>query len=203
MNRFLLPQWTTALIETAFNALVSRSPHIQPLLRKLDGAVLQLRLTQLNAQFFVVFSATRTDWLSDYEGEADCAVQLAPSALPHLADKSRLSELINNQSLIIQGNIEVLQHFSALLDGLEKNPAELLSPFIGDVAAQLSTDVAKNALDTFKQQFARNSRDVIENLTTERALLAHPLQLADFSDQVQQLAQQVSQLEQRIAKLRG
>lgn len=202
MNRFLLPQWTMALIETAFNALVSRSPHIQPLLRKLDGSVLQLTLAQPDARFFIVFSANRTDWLSEYEGEADCAVQLAPSALPHLADKSRLSDLINNKSLIIQGNIEVLQHFSALLDGLEKNPAELLSPFIGDVAAQLSTDVAKNAFGKFKQQLERNSRDWVDNLTTERALLVHPLQLADFSDQVQQLAQQVSQLEQRVAKLR-
>ncbi|VEI47346.1 Uncharacterized protein conserved in bacteria [Actinobacillus equuli] len=47
---------------------------------------------------------------------------------------------------MLNGDIQVLQHFTALLDELEKDPAELLSPFVGDVLAQTSTDFAKNYL---------------------------------------------------------
>ncbi|HHW7520587.1 SCP2 domain-containing protein [Mannheimia haemolytica] len=200
-QQLMLPQFTFGLIETAFNALLKRSPHIEPNLRKLSGKVLKIALTSPKIDFFVLFGENRTDWLGNYEGEADCSVQLAFETLPKLADKQKLTELINNKSLVLTGDIQVLQHFTALLEQLEKDPAELLSPFVGDVVAQTSTDFAKKVLGKVKAQFEQNNQHLVENLIQERPVLVHRLQAVHFYDQVEELAQQALKLEQKFSKL--
>lgn len=200
-QQLMLPQFTFGLIETAFNALLKRSPHIEPNLRKLSGKVLKIALTSPKIDFFVLFGENRTDWLGNYEGEADCSVQLAFETLPKLADKQKLTELINNKSLVLTGDIQVLQHFTALLEQLEKDPAELLSPFVGDVVAQTGTDFAKKVLGKIKAQFEQNNQHLVENLIQERPVLVHRLQAVHFYDQVEELAQQAVKLEQKFATL--
>ncbi|GAB1668514.1 ubiquinone biosynthesis protein UbiJ [Mannheimia haemolytica] len=197
-QQLMLPQFTFGLIETAFNALLKRSPHIEPNLRKLSGKVLKIALTSPKIDFFVLFSESRTDWLGNYEGEADWTVQLAFDTLPKLADKQKLTELINNKSLVLTGDIQVLQHFTALLEQLEKDPAELLSPFVGDVVAQTSTDLAKKLLGKVKAQFEQNNQHLVENLIQERPVLVHRLRAVHFYDQVEELAQQALKLEQKF-----
>lgn len=181
--------------------MLKRSPHIEPNLRKLNGKVLKIALTSPKIDFFLLFSEKRIDWLGNYEGEPDCSVQLAFETLPKLADKQKLTELINNKSLILHGDIQVLQHFTALLEQLEKDPAELLSPFIGDVLAQTSTDFAKKVAGKIKSQFELNNQHLVENLMQERPVLVHRLQAVHFYDQVAELAQQAVKLEQKFAKL--
>ncbi|VTU07047.1 Uncharacterized protein conserved in bacteria [Actinobacillus indolicus] len=201
LQQLMLPQFALGALETAFNHLIERSPQTSPMLRKLAGKILKIQLNQPNIILFVIFNENRTDWLANYEGEVDCVVSLDTTALPKLADKSKLSELINNKTLILTGDIQVLQHFSQLLDELEKDPAELLSRFIGDVPAQASTDFAKGIFTKVKNQFVQDSQHLVDNLTTERPVLVHRLQVVDFCDQVKELEQQAVRLEQKFAKL--
>ena len=201
IQQLMLPQFTLGFIETAFNGLLAHSPYLTQILRKLAGKILQIQLNQPNITFFIIFSESRTDWLTNYEGDADCCVSLDATALPQLSDKSKLSELINNKTLILTGDIQVLQHFSQLLDQLEKDPAELLSRFIGDVPAQASTDFAKGIFTKVKNQFVQDSQYLVDNLTTERPVLVHRLQLVDFCDQVKELEQQAVRFEQKFAKV--
>lgn len=200
-QQLMVPQFTLGLIETAFNALLKRSSHIEPDLRKLAGKILKIELSSPKMDFFILFSENRTDWLSNCEDDADCTVQLAFITLPKLADKQKLTELINNKSLILNGDIQVLQHFTTLLEQLEKDPAELLSPFVGDVVAQTSTDFAKKILGRVRTQFEQNNQYMADNLMQERQVLVHRLQAVNFYDQVEELAQQAVKLEQKFAKL--
>lgn len=201
LQQLMLPQFALGAVETAFNMLIKRSPHTAVILRKLAGKILEIQLTSPNLHVFLLFSENRTDWLGQYDGEADCSVTLQAGALPKLADKSQLSALINDKSLVLNGDLQVLQHFSTLLDELEKDPAELLSPLLGDVAAQAVTNVGKGIFNHFKQQVSVNSQHLTENLITERPVLVHRLQVADFCDQVAALAQQAVRLEEKFAKL--
>ena len=201
IEQLMLPQFAVGGLETAFNALIARSSHTSPMLRKLADKVLEVQLTSPNVHLFMLFSESRVDILSRYEGEADCSIQLEATALPTLADKAKLTELINNKSLVLNGDIQVLQHFNGLLDQLEKDPAELLSHFTGDIFAQASTTLAKNMFSKLKTQFVQDSQDMVDNLITERPVLVHRLQLVDFYDQVAELEQQAGRLEQKFAKL--
>lgn len=200
-QQLMLPQFAIAGLETALNGLIQRSPQTSSMLRKLAGKSLQICLKQPDITLFAIFSEQRIDWLGHYEGDVDCQVNLDATALPKLADKSRLTELINNQTLVLHGDLQVLQNFTALLDGLEKNPAELLSPLLGDVVAQASTDFAKTIFCKVKQQFQQNTAHLVDNLMVERPVLVHRLQVVDFCDQVQELEKQAVELERKFAKL--
>ncbi|MDO4698804.1 MAG: SCP2 sterol-binding domain-containing protein [Pasteurellaceae bacterium] len=201
LDQLMLRQFAVGGIETLFNGLLIRSPHLSPILRKMAGKILHIQLKNPDLAFFILFSENRTDWLSTYEGNADCSVSLEATTLPKLADKSQLSQLINQQKLVLNGDLQVLQQFSDLLDQLEKDPAEWLSHFIGDVPAQVSTDFAKGIFGKLKSQFEQNSRNLVDNLTTERPVFVHRLEVAHFCDQVEELAQQGGALEQKFAKL--
>ncbi|MDH2998202.1 hypothetical protein A1D22_09895 [Pasteurellaceae bacterium LFhippo2] len=203
IQQLMLPQFAIGGLETVLNGFIKRSSHANPMLRKLADKVLEIQLISPNVHLFLLFSEGRVDVLSQYEGESDCAIELQATALPKLADRAKLTDLINNKTLVLNGDIQVLQHFNALLDELEKDPAELLAPFTGDVFAQASTDLAKGLLTKIKNQFAQNSEDLVDNLTTERPVLVNRLQLVDFYDQVVELEQQAVKLEQKFVKLIG
>lgn len=202
LQQLMLPQFAFGAVETAFNTLLNRSLHTSAILRKLAGKILEIQLTSPNLHFFILFGESRTDWLGQYEGETDCSVTLQASVLPKLADKTQLSKLINDKSLVLNGDLQLLQHFSTLLDELEKDPAELLSPLIGDVASQALTNLGRGIFNQVKQQFSQNSRHLAENLMNERPVLVHRLQVADFCDQVAELEKQAMHLEEKFAKLR-
>ncbi|WP_407662343.1 ubiquinone biosynthesis accessory factor UbiJ [Muribacter muris] len=197
----LLAPFGIGIAESLFNHLINRSAQTLPILRKLDGKILHISLKQPNLPFFILFSPTRTDWLSQYDGEPDCTVQLEATALPKLADKARLSELINQKTVQLTGDLQVLQHFSMLLDELEKQPAELLSHIIGDVPAQISTDLVGKIWGKIHSQFRQDSQHLIENLMVERPVLVHRLEAQDFYDQIDELARQAVRLEQKFATL--
>lgn len=201
LQQLMLPQFATAGAESFFNYLLARSPHLSPILRKLDGKILHIQLNQPTFSRFILFSTQRTDWLSLYEGESDCSVTLEASALTKLIDKAKLTALINDKTLILQGDIQVLQHFTQLLDQIEKDPAEWLSPFVGDVIAQTATDFARNVFNKVKNQVARSSQNIADNLMVERPVLVHRLEVAHFCDEVEALAQQAVRLEQQFSTL--
>ncbi|MCK3655033.1 hypothetical protein A4G19_04420 [Pasteurellaceae bacterium Macca] len=199
-QQFLFSQLAVGALETAFNQLIKRSPHVAPQLRKLKGKILHIQLTAPHLSLFVIFSEQRSDWLTQYEGDADCAITLESTVLPKLADKSKLSELINQKQLLLTGDIQVLQHFNTLLDELEKNPAELLSPLLGDVLAQFSTDIASHLFGKIKQHTHTQAQYLVDNLMTERPVLVHTLEFVHFSDEVALLAEQAVKFEEKFAQ---
>ncbi|MDO4430928.1 MAG: SCP2 sterol-binding domain-containing protein [Lonepinella koalarum] len=200
-QQLMLKQFTVAFAESLFNALIQRSPQTKQHLRLLDNQILKIQLKKFDHAIFLLFHQNGCHLLSQYEGETDCALEVELETLSLLKDKSKLSELINNKSLVMLGNIEVLQHFSALLNALEKNPAELLSPIFGDVIAQGISEIGASIITTLKKQSKTQSRYIVENLINERPVMVHRLQAVDFYDQIAKLQEEVNQLEQRINRL--
>ena len=63
-------------------------------------------------------------------------LSLTPVCLPKLRDRQQLAALIRSGELEVQGDIQVVQNFVALADLAEFDPAELLAPYTGDIAAE-------------------------------------------------------------------
>ncbi|AAP95632.1 ubiquinone biosynthesis accessory factor UbiJ [[Haemophilus] ducreyi] len=199
-QQLMLPQFSLAALETLLNALIKRSPHVKAPLGKLHNRILQIELSWPKVNLFFFFSHNRIDCLSDYPANADCCIQLALDTLPQLADKQKLTELINHKKLVLTGDLEVLQHFNTLLSELEQDPAELLSPFVGDVLAQSSTNFAQRLFRNIKKRIKQNNQHLIDNLMQERPVLVHRLQAVHFYDQIADLEQQAKRLEQKLAQ---
>ncbi|XWY21495.1 ubiquinone biosynthesis accessory factor UbiJ [Bisgaard Taxon 45] len=200
-QQLMLPQCLCASVETLLNQLIQQTAYCEPHLRKLNNKVLAVKLQKLELPIYFFFSLQRIDVLSQYEGEPDCAVDIAPSVLFHLPKKSQLSQFINDKSLYLQGDLQVLQDFVALIEFLEKDPAELLSPYLGDVAAQSAVDFVTKFTQMAKYKLSQSQQFWGERLTEEWQVLSPSLAIADFCDQVNELATQTTYLEQKIDTL--
>lgn len=197
----MLPQLVNAGLETALNGLISRSQGISPILRRLNGKILAVNLSRFQQQLFLVFSLQRVDILQHYEGEADCSVEISPNLLLKFPKKAELSRYINDKSIILQGDLQILQDFATLMEQLEKDPAELLSPYLGDVASQSAVDFARVLLSGIKQRSQTSGRYWSERLTEEYQLVAPRLAIADFCDEVKILEKQTALLAEKISYL--
>ncbi|MGC7588993.1 ubiquinone biosynthesis accessory factor UbiJ [Bisgaard Taxon 46] len=200
-QQLMLPQFITAGLETLLNKLIAHTEYCEPYLRKLDNKVLTVKPQKLDFPLYFVFSQQRIDLLTQYEGEPDCSVEIAPSLLFHMPKKSELSQFINDKSILLQGDLQVLQDFVALSEFIEKDPAELLSHYIGDVPAQSAVDFLRKLNQLFKQKINQSQQFWGERLTEEWQVVSPSLAIADFCDQVKTLEKDTALLEQKIAQL--
>ncbi|WP_281545951.1 SCP2 domain-containing protein [Grimontia sp. SpTr1] len=187
----------TAVVETSLNTLLKQDVESQRRLARLKGKVLRVRLTDINKQLVFVFSQ-QIDVLADFEGDADCDLALAISVAPQLKDKANLTKLIKEDKLHLDGDIDVAQQFSNLLNGLNPDIAEWLSHYTGDVVAHTLVRGAQQGLALLKQMTERNQRYVGELVVEEWRLAPGALEVAYFADQVDDVQSQASRLSARL-----
>ncbi|WP_154124628.1 ubiquinone biosynthesis accessory factor UbiJ [Grimontia hollisae] len=192
-----LDPFVTAVVETSLNTLLKQDAESQKRLARLKGNVLRVRLTDINKQLVFVFSQ-QIDVLADFEGEADCDLALAISVAPLLKDKANLTRLIKQDKLHLEGDIDVAQQFSSLLNGLNPDIAEWLSHYTGDVVAHTLVRGAQQGLAFLKQMTERNQRYVGELVVEEWRLAPGALEVAYFADQVDDVQSQASRLSARL-----
>lgn len=192
-----LDPFVTAMVETSLNTLLKQDAESQKRLARLKGNVLRVRLTDINKQLVFVFSQ-QIDVLADFEGEADCDLAMAISVAPQLKDKANLTRLIKQDKLHLEGDIDVAQQFSSLLNGLNPDIAEWLSHYTGDVVAHTLVRGAQQGLAFLKQMTERNQRYVGELVVEEWRLAPGALEVAYFADQVDDVQSQASRLSARL-----
>ncbi|MFC0323241.1 SCP2 domain-containing protein [Gallibacterium melopsittaci] len=201
-QQLMLPQMANSLLEQGLNYLIQRSEGVEPYLRKLNNKVLSFSFKQ-GGHGFLLFSQQRVDILTEYEGEADCVVCADANILWQRPQKSQLAEFINRQKIVFQGDLQVLQDTVALVEKLEKDPAELLAPYLGDVMAHTLSRGTQQLQQRLKRQFQTTERHWGERLTEEWQVIAPSLALLDFYDQVESLGEDVQRLEDKINRLTG
>ena len=80
---------------------------------------------------------------------SDCLIKTKLRTLIKLRDRHKMSALINRGDITIDGDMQVVQNWSALLDMAQWEPAQYLAPYIGDLAAQSLTVVAGKGVQLF------------------------------------------------------
>ncbi|WP_130100378.1 ubiquinone biosynthesis protein UbiJ [Siccibacter turicensis] len=193
----------TAGIEGVLNTFLYQPRALKSPRQRLQGKVLRVVLQEFSSPLVLVFSEHQVDVLAQWEGEADCSVITRLSVLPRLRDKQQLTALIRSGELEVQGDIQVVQNFSSLLDLAEFSGEELLAPYIGDVAAQGLGNVVAGGVKALTRRAKRNERYVAEALTEEWRLAPGSLEVAWFSEETSALARAVDTLTSRLEKLEG
>jgi ubiquinone biosynthesis protein UbiJ len=163
--------------------------------------VLRIELQELNAPLTFVFSEQKIDVLGQWDGEADCTVTTKLSVLRKLRDRQQLSPLMRSGELIVEGDISVVQQFSALFELVEWEPAELLAPYLGDVAAQGISQAISGGFRFLTQGVKQQQSYVAQTLTEEWKLAPGPLEVVWFSEEVSALTRELDALDKRFEKL--
>lgn len=188
-------------LETVLNQLLYREAVLKQARVRLTGKTLALCLAEPEMQFTLIFSEKQLDVISRWEDSADCVLQTRFMTLLKLRDKQQLSALIRSGDITIDGDMQVIQHFSALLDMAEWDPAHYLAPYLGDVAAQTLTQIAAKGGQFIRNAVCRQKDYLSGAVTREWALAPSALEAAHFCDEVSSAAQAAAELDVRLSRL--
>lgn len=191
----------TAGLETALNRILYRDRSLKSARQRLNGKVLTLRLQELSQPLVLVFSEQQLDVLSDWQDKSDCIVNMRLATLPKLRDRQQLTGLIRSGELEVEGDLQVVQQFSALMDLAELDPAEYLAPWIGDIAAQSISQAAQRAARFLRSDFQRKQGYLGQALTEEWRVAPGALELAWFCEEVDAMDRSLDALMTRLAQL--
>lgn len=190
-------------IERALNTFLYRESALVSARQRLYGKVLRVVLQEFSSPFVLVFSEQQIDVLSEWEGEADCSVITQLRVLPKLRDRQQLTALIRSGELEVQGDIQVVQNLVALADLAEFDPAEVLAPWTGDIAAEGISKFLRHGTRLLRHGVQRQQRYVAEVLTEEWRVAPGALEVAWFAEETAAVERATEALAQRLDKLEG
>lgn len=191
----------TAGIESVLNTFLWRDRGLKAARQRLMGKVLRVELKEFSSPLVLVFSEQQIDVLGQWEGDADCVVKTALSTLPKLRDRQQLTALIRSGELEVEGDLQVVQNWVALMDLAEFDPAELLAPYIGDIAAEGIGKVIRGGSKLLKKGFTRNQQYLSEAITEEWKMAPGSLEVAWFAEETAAVERNVDALAARLDKL--
>ncbi|WP_312974298.1 SCP2 domain-containing protein [Atlantibacter sp.] len=191
----------TAGIEGALNAFLYQDRALKSARQRLQGKVLRIALREFSTPLVFIFSEQQVDVLGQWEGETDCSVTTRLSVLPELRNRQQLTALIRRGDLEVEGDIQVVQNLVSLLDLAEFDPAELLAPYIGDIAAEGLGKIFRTGARIVKKGVERNQRYLAEAVTEEWRMAPGPLEVAWFAEEADALARSLDALIGRLETL--
>lgn len=191
----------TATLEKGLNTFLYRDAALKSARQRLLGKVLRLDIKELRTPLVLVFSEQQLDVLAAWDGLADCTVVTQLPVLVKVRDRQQLTSLIRSGELEVTGDVQVVQNLMALLDLAEIDPAELLAPYIGDVAAEGLRKIAHAGGSLIKRTFQRHTRYMAESITEEWRLAPGPLETAWFAEDTSALERETEALNKRLEKL--
>ncbi|AZI89422.1 SCP2 domain-containing protein [Kosakonia sp. CCTCC M2018092] len=190
-------------IERVLNTFFYRDSALKAARQRLYGKVLRVVVQEFSAPIVLVFSERQVDVLSEWEGEADCSVITRLNVLPKLRDRQQLTALIRSGELEVQGDIQVVQNLSSLMDQAEFDPAEVLAPWTGDIAAEGISKFLRGGARLFRHGFTRQQRYLSEALTEEWRVAPGALEIAWFAEETAAVERAADALAKRLDKLEG
>lgn len=191
----------TAMMETSLNHILFKETVLKPARMRLAGKVMSIELKEFNKTLTLIFAENHVDVLSQWTEPADCIIKTSLFTLIKLKDKQQLSQLINHGDIVIEGDMQVVQHWSSLLDLAIWDPAHYLSPYIGDVVAESISKVLNKGFCLASHLLKRQKTYLKDTITEEWRMAPNQLELAYFSDEIGEISGSVSKLEQRLSKL--
>lgn len=190
----------TASLETALNQILYRDRGLKAARQRLSGKSLAIVLAELKQPVTFIFSDRQVDVIGDWADKPDCTVKTRLSTLPKLRDRQQLTALIRSGELEVEGDLQLVQQFSALMDLAELDPAEYLAPWIGDIAAQGISQFARRGFQAVRRDVQRKQSYLAQTLTEEWRVAPGGLELAWFSEEVDALSASLEALEARLSK---
>jgi ubiquinone biosynthesis protein UbiJ len=123
--------------------------------------------------------------------------------LPQLRNRQQLTALIRSGDLEVDGDLQVVQNFVALADLAEFDPAELLAPYTGDIAAEGVSKVLRGGARFLKRGLQRQQQYVAQAITEEWRMAPGPLEVAWFAEETAAVERAVEAFSKRLEKLEG
>ncbi|PZN26972.1 MAG: sterol-binding protein [Proteobacteria bacterium] len=184
-------------LESVLNRNIAASSAARATCKRLTGKVLALHM--LGAPFDLYFRSDgeRMSLATSHEGAADATLSGSPVSFLRLAGPSP-DRALRGGAVRIEGDAEVAQAFSELLEQARPDLEEELSRFIGDVAAHQVGNIARTAIDFGRRAADTLAQNIAEYLQEEGRDVPTRTEADEFVAGVDRLRDDVERLEARL-----
>jgi ubiquinone biosynthesis protein UbiJ len=189
-----------APFESVLNRNIAGSIVARRLCKQLEGKVLALHLTGAPLSLFFRSDGERMTIDTQDTDPPTASLSGTPLAFMRLAGP-KPEAAIRGGSIHIQGDAEVAQAFSELLNAAQPDLEEELSRVIGDVAAHQVGNAARTALGFGRRAIDTLTQNVAEYLTEESRDLPTRTEADEFFADVDKLRDDLARFEARLARL--
>jgi ubiquinone biosynthesis accessory factor UbiJ len=186
--------------EAVLNRNIAGSAAARQLCKQLEGKVLALHMTGLPLSLFFRSDGERMSIETTHADSPAASLSGTPLAFMRLAGPAP-EAAIRGGAIHIQGDAEVAQAFSELLNQAQPDLEEELSRIIGDVAAHQVGNAARAALGFGRRTIETFTQNAAEYLQEEGRDLPTRTEADEFISDVDKLRDDVERAEARIALL--
>lgn len=188
------------LIERILNQVLWQDRALKPARHRLNGRVLALYIRDIQSPLFLVFSERQVDVLTAWEGAKDCQITFGLAELRELLDKQQVTRLLKLDRIDVEGDLQIVQQFSALLDLAEWDPANFLSTWLGDIPAEQITRSGKDLALNIQRFLLKAQQQASDLLQQEWKVVPNALEIAWFCEETAALENALDEVDERLKK---
>lgn len=197
----MTPDVVCGAVEIALNRYLRLEPAVLAGCAALEGKVLALHAEVLEWTLFLQPHAQGVQVTTECSREADVRVSATPLALFTEGLREARGETAQAGKLTIEGDIELLETFRALLKRVGFDAEELVARFTGDTAAHRVTETLRGLFGWGRKTAGTLSLDAAEYLREETYDLVHRADVEQWMNAVDGLRDSTDRLEARVALL--
>jgi len=187
-------------VEAALNALIARDPESRRRLAALDGKLVALRFSGLDAAAYFFCHADGVEVAGRHDGGVDASIEGAPFSLASMPFSRRA---LFTGRVRLGGDVELAKRFHRLLEQIDVDWEEELSQLLGDIAAHQLGKLARDASHWLRRAGDGLRQDLADYLQEEAGQLPPRAEIETFHDAIDELREDCDRLAARLALLPG
>ncbi|MBU2971123.1 SCP2 sterol-binding domain-containing protein [Pseudoalteromonas sp. C2R02] len=194
----MLSQLIIALIESVLNQAIKLSPQLHISLSAIKHKTLQLNIKDWQQAFILLYTGEKFIILTTDEKQADCIICASIDTLLELKDPAKITKLIREGKLDLEGDIQLAQAYSSAFSKIEIDWPEQLSSYLGDGMSHRVTLGVKTLHSQQQKLVEKLKSTTAHTLQDELKVAMHPIELTIFKNDNRQLTSDLDVLEHRI-----
>lgn len=194
----MLSQLIIALIESVLNQAIKLSPQLHTSLSAIKHKTLQLNIKDWQQAFILLYTGEKFIILTTDEKQADCIICASIDTLLELKDPAKITKLIREGKLDLEGDIQLAQAYSNAFSKIEIDWPEQLSSYLGDGMSHRVTLGVKTLHNQQQKLVEKLKATTAHTLQDELKVAMHPIELTIFKNDNRQLTSDLDVLEHRI-----
>jgi len=190
-------------LERAGNRLLELDPDTSDKMSRLRGKVFKLELLVVGRTLYFIPADDGVQVRGEWTGPVDITLKGSPLAFAQygLRKKGLENKAFIDKKVSIEGDVELAQDFQKLIRELDIDLEELLSHFVGDVAAHQIGRGARMFRNRIREAAQSLRLDIKEYLVEEIRVLAPDWRVTGYIERVDTLRADVERMEQRVDRL--
>ncbi len=192
-----------SLLESIGNHVLRLDPDAFQRFQEFEGKLICLDLLGVDRKLYLSPGESGIRIISGAERDPDVTLSGSPAAFVQLGLSGLPATLFREGKLEITGDIELGQGLRRFIEEVDIDWEELLSRYVGDVAAHQAGNLIRGLSDWRRNAHHTAQRNISEFLQEEARFLASSSSVTHFADAVDELRSATDRLEQRVLRLQA